>query len=316
VSNAATITKEEEATQVEQAVMPTARYYKYLPVSLVDQNWGLYVLNIGFNKIGSHQAYPAKAHPAHHYFSWERGRVLNEFQFLYITKGEGIFESGNCKKQTVKEGTVILLFPGEWHRYKPKRETGWEEYWVGFRGTTAENFVKNNFISPKNPVLHIGMQERVFSVLSEIIEETSGEKSGYQPYVSGAVMYLLGFIHSLEKKKNHADAAEAIVDKGRLILRRDIDQNFPIDQVADELQVSYSWFRKAFKTYTGMSPGQYLLQLKMERAKIFLTDPSKSIKGISYELNFKSRFYFSKLFKRKTGLSPENYRIHTHGNNP
>ncbi|HZX73643.1 MAG TPA: helix-turn-helix transcriptional regulator, partial [Cyclobacteriaceae bacterium] len=68
-----------------------------------------------------------------------------------------------------------------------------------------------------------------------------------------------------------------------------------------------------FKTYTGISPGQYLLQLKIERAKMLLADPTKSIKTISYELNFESMFYFSKLFKEKTGLSPENYRNLTKG---
>jgi len=288
-------------------------YYKYLPVSRIDENWGVYVLNAGFNETRVNEAYPSTSHPSHHYFNWEKGRVLNEYQLLYITKGEGLFESDSCPEQTVKEGTALLLFPGEWHRYKPKKETGWEEFWVGFKGTTIETLAKNNFIDPKHPVLHIGIQEKIFSVLSEIIDETKSEKPGYQPYVSGAVIYLLGFIHSLEKQKNQEDLAESIVNKGRIILRRNIDQHISIENVAEELQVGYAWFRKVFKTYTGISPGQYLLQLKIERAKMLLADPTKSIKTISYELNFESMFYFSKLFKEKTGLSPENYRNLTKG---
>src|SRR4051812_32212368 len=101
-----------------------ANYYKYLPVSRIDENWGLYVLNAGFNETGAHEPYPSTSHPSHHYFSWEKGRVLNEYQLLYITKGEGLFESDSCAEQVVKEGTILMLFPGEWHRYKPNGQTG------------------------------------------------------------------------------------------------------------------------------------------------------------------------------------------------
>jgi len=57
-----------------------------------------------------------------------------------------------------------------------------------------------------------------------------------------------------------------------------------------------------------MAPGQYLLQLRVEQAKLLLADHSRSIKSIADELNFESSFYFSSLFKNKIGLSPAKYR--------
>jgi AraC-like DNA-binding protein len=72
--------------------------------------------------------------------------------------------------------------------------------------------------------------------------------------------------------------------------------------------VGYSWFRKIFKNYTGMAPGQYLIQLKIEKSKELLCDTSKSIKEIAYELKFDNNFYFSKQFKEKTGLTPAQFR--------
>jgi AraC-like DNA-binding protein len=81
-----------------------------------------------------------------------------------------------------------------------------------------------------------------------------------------------------------------------------------MEEVAKELCVSYAWFRKAFKTYTGIAPHQYLLQLKIEKAKMLLFNRSKSIKEIAFSLNFDSAFYFSKLFKEKVGVSPKEYR--------
>ncbi|MEJ7684533.1 MAG: helix-turn-helix transcriptional regulator [Segetibacter sp.] len=63
-----------------------------------------------------------------------------------------------------------------------------------------------------------------------------------------------------------------------------------------------------FKSYTGIALGQYLIQLKIEKAKILLSNPSKTIKEIAYDLHFDSCFYFSRLFKEKTGFSPDTFR--------
>lgn len=103
-------------------------YYKYLPVSAEDEKWGLCVLNVGSSRINKSEPYPPEDHPAHHFFDWNKGRILNEYQIIYITKGEGLFESQSCMHKVVKEGTILLLFPGEWHRFKPNIQTGWDEF--------------------------------------------------------------------------------------------------------------------------------------------------------------------------------------------
>jgi len=285
--------------------------FQYLPLSQEDENWGLSVLNAGCTSIPVNQEYPYRQHPAHHYFNWNNGRILNdEYQLIYITGGEGIFESTSIREKKVREGTVLVLFPGEWHRFKPNIATGWNEYWVGFKGDIMENLIKMNFFHKKDPVLEVGLNEEIIILLTEIIEHTKSEKAGYQPLISGTVLHLLGCIHSLIKQKlfENENIVEVTVNKARVLLRTRIDEDITMEQIAEELQVGYVWFRKMFKQYTGISPRQYFIQLKIEKAKILLTDPVKSIKEVSYELNFDSPFYFSKLFKEKVGLSPEEYK--------
>ncbi len=285
-------------------------YYKYVPVSKEDESWGLCVLNAGCNRINPGEIYPPLNHPTHHYFNWEKGRVLNnEYQIIYITKGEGLFESSACELTNIKEGTIIILFPGVWHRFMPKYSIGWDEYWVGFKGGTIENIMLQDFFKLDTPTLNIGIREEVVNIIIEIIEKTRQEKTGYQPLISGAVLHLLGQIHSICKQNSISeDSIETIVNKARILLRENIDENISVEKIAEELNVSYSWFRKVFKAYTGLAPGQYLIQLKIEKAKMFLSDPSLSIKEIAYGLHFESSFYFSRLFKEKTGVTPENFR--------
>lgn len=287
-----------------------ANYYKYLPLSQQDEDWGLHVLNTGHNRVASHQEYPSRSHPGHHYFNWRQGRILQEFQVVYITKGNGYFESTHCSQKKIQAGTVFILFPGEWHRFKPDPSTGWDEYWVGFEGSILKKLFDKKFFQLSSPVFHIGLHENILSLFSDIIKAAETEKAGYQPYISGAVLHLLGQIYMLMKQQSLPldDDTEAIITKAKILLRKGIDSKLSISEVAKELRVSYSWFRKTFKTYTGIAPGQYLQQLRIEQAKFFLLDRSRTVKSIAYDLNFNSAFHFSALFKAKTNMSPAQYQ--------
>ena len=92
------------------------------------------------------------------------------------------------------------------------------------------------------------------------------------------------------------------------MLRTKIDEDVNMQKFAEDLQASYAWFRKMFKLYTGIAPQQYFIQLKTEKAKMLLGHPTKSVKELAYQFNFESLFYFSKLFKEKVGLSPDQYK--------
>lgn len=287
-------------------------YYKYLPVSQADERWGLCVLNAGCSIVHEEEEYPAKLHPRHHYFNWEEGRILhNEYQVIYITRGGGTFESASTGIVPVTEGTVLLLFPNEWHRFRPDKNKGWNEYWVGFHGVIADNLIRAGFFHPQTAAFGIGIREEVLQSMEEIIEQTKGEESGYQPRIAGGVLHLLGKIHAFRRQHvfNGETYMEMIVKKGQFLIREYVDSMTSVEEIAAKLNVGYSWFRKVFAKYTGMSPGQYMIQLKIDKARQLLIQTNKSVKEIAFECNFSSGHYFSTLFKKKTGMSPESYRF-------
>lgn len=286
-------------------------YHKYLPVSTQDEQWGLYTLNTGFGHIPLSSTYPSTDHPTSYYFNWQHGRVLDEYQLIYITHGEGVFESRTSGTLRIEAGSVILLFPDEWHRYKPDKNTGWNEYWVGFKGPIADRLITNKFFSRQQPIIRVGLREEIIGFFDDICERTNTELMGYQPLISGEILHLLGFVYAISKENAlnaDMDWEENLVSKARVIFRENVETSISAEQVSNNLGVSYSLFRKVFKKYTGISPGQYLIQLKIEKAKLLLTFPDKLVKEIAYDLGFDSCFYFSKLFKEKTGLSPVSYR--------
>lgn len=284
-------------------------FYKYLPISAKDENWGLQVLHAGYQEYAPGGQYPDAEHPKHHNFSWENGRILQEYSLVYVTEGSGVFNTQATGDIPIVSGSVIAIFPNIRHRYRPNLKTGWKEYWIGYRGTFMTNLVHNDFFDPLSPVVNVGYNQNMISLFNEVIEIIDKEKPAYQPLVSGAAIYLLGQIYNSSRQQAFGyDEVETIVNKARLIIRDNLESKLCPQDIADQLHISYSRFRKLFKGYTGMAPIQYQIQLKLEKAKEELVNTSRPVKEIAYSLNFESTQYFSNLFKEKTKLTPLEFR--------
>jgi AraC-like DNA-binding protein len=284
-------------------------FYKYLPVSTEDQDWGLQILHAGYYHYKPGNEYPDKDHPSHHRFDKDNGRILQEYSLVYITGGKGVYHSQKTGELTVEGGSAIIVFPGEKHYYHPDPNTGWTEYWIGFTGANINKLAKKKIFSPLQPVYNVGYHETMVNLFTQVIAAIKSEKPGYQPLVCGAAMYMLGQLHSSAKQQLFSTGSEEhIIDRARMLIRENLQSGISPQDIADKLEVSYSKFRKLFKEYTGMAPVQYQIQLKLEKAKEELINTSKSVKEIAYELNFESSQYFSNLFKEKTGLTPVEFR--------
>lgn len=98
--------------------------FKYLIVNDMDRKFGLWVNTVGYQSIPPDSPYPLKEHPSGYFFNAEKGRVLREYQLVYITKGRGLFSSDSTSEKQVCKGRLMVLFPGQWHTYRPLRQTG------------------------------------------------------------------------------------------------------------------------------------------------------------------------------------------------
>ena len=283
---------------------------KYLVVNPRDVQWGLTVNTVGYEEIGVADTYPTRGHADGYYFDIDKGRVLNEYQLLYITEGEGVFNSAHAKDVPLKAGDLFLLFPGEWHTYYPTGKHGWKSYWIGFKGKNVDDRVKAGFLSVDKPIYHVGFSADIIRLYEEAYKRAQEEAPYLQQILAGIVNHLVGLMYALERSmelsKDHTRVD--MINLARLRIRESLEVDLTIQQIAEELGVSYSNFRKLFKEFTGISPALYQQDLRLQRAKELLATTTLSIKEIAYRLRFESPDYFSSKFKIKTGKKPSEFR--------
>jgi len=287
------------------------KYRKYLITSNKDKSWGFYINNLGRNVIPKFAEYPSMDHPDQYMFTWDKGRVLNEFHVIFITKGEGVFESNTTGKIKIFDGDVILLFPGIWHRYKPKKSSGWTERWVGFSGHIAKQFLSNGFFNNKAPIISKCNTTAVLNHFNTLFKLFDQAAYGYQHIASGICIQLMAELHNIKSGGGNLKNLNSMVSLAKNMMYNNISSHINLLEIASKLGVSYSKFRIDFKKQTGVSPLQYYLLLKIEKSKELLLNSNKSQKEIAFELGFESDVYFNRLFKRKTGLAPGKFRNKT-----
>ena len=284
-------------------------FVKYLTPGEEDKQWGIYLNAAGKTLIPPGlSSYPNTDHPSGYYFTWDRGRILEEFQINYITKGSGIYEN-EMGRFSIKPGTLMITRPGIWHRYRPSKGTGWMENYIGFDGSIPRGIIGQYKSFTQKPVFHIGQRAEFIDTYHKIFHMVQDEKPGFQQVASAMVMKLLGYMISVEKQRNFSGKrVEKIIRNACFEIRENIGKEIDFKKYSDDHHIGYSYFRKMFKKYTGIAPVQYHLDLKIQRAKEMLASTDRSIKEIAFELGFHSIHYFSRIFKKKTGLTPSEVR--------
>lgn len=273
-------------------------------------DWGVTVRTVGHNIHKPKLIYPDPAHPDAYHFDWNTGRVLDEFQLVYIPNGHGTFEAEGVRETSIEAGTVFLLFPGVWHRYHPSSETGWEEFWVGYQGHYAEYLMQQKCFKKDAPFVHIGFNAELLNVFIQLIDAVKHEDATHHKLSACLITQLLALVYSSAIMTDvPRQTRYELVHIARYRMHEQLDTKLDMAELAGELNMSYTRFRKVFKEAMGVAPGQYYLNLKIEKACKLLRATGSTVAEISCQLGFESEFYFSRIFKKKVGMSPGQFRV-------
>ncbi|HYH56503.1 MAG TPA: AraC family transcriptional regulator [Anseongella sp.] len=282
-------------------------YHKYLSVSEEDKKWGLYLVTAGQGTFEKGTGYPASDHPGEYLFNWNKGRILNGLYIVYIARGKGTFESENTPPCPIGEGTCFMLFPKVWHRYHPDPEYGWQEYWLGFQGRVMQEWMQRKCLPDRDVFYEVGQNNHLISLFLKILNYVKSNPAGLQQIVTGIAMEILGIVLGTERN-NAPVTLDQKIEWAKLFISENLEKRLYGPELAAELAMSYSLFRKTFKSLAGVSPGQYHLQKRVEKAQELLSTTLLSVEEIATFMGFESVYYFSRIFRIKSGISPTAYR--------
>ena len=283
-------------------------FLHYLPYSEEDGKLGMLCTTAGSYKVNPGDAYPPQKndHPALFRPVCE-GRVLQEFQIIYTTEGKGVFNSGGVTYQA-KPGSLMLVLPGLKHSYRPLAETGWREYWAGFKGAYFMDLLKEGLISPEQVFFEVGLSNSLLSHFNQIFDEVRNQLPLFQMKACASIFSLLADVLTKERRKEQPNIHQQMVQKAKYLMESNIFGAINLSKISEELGISTSRLNEIFKIYTSMTPYQYYIHIKIHKAESLLERENISVKEAAYKMGFDDQYYFSRLFKNKTGVSPSDWK--------
>lgn len=287
--------------------MNPANFSQYLPTDQQAKAWGWRLVHAGRQIVPPNSDYPDKGHPLDYLFDKDGRRTLEEFQIVFIARGSGTFESHSQSKTEVVAGDALLLFPNEWHRYRPSEETGWSEYWVGFRGQEAERIIEA-FFSPNQAVCKVGLSDAIIQHFDQILHWLRKPVAAKEQILASHIPLILAFLKSgALPQENSLSKDSEIVLQAKATMLANLETQTNLEALAKDLGVSYSRFRFAFKKQTGYSPREFENMIKLNRSRDLLLREGMSVTETAIALGYSTVYYFSRAFKKQFGQSPKKW---------
>ncbi len=281
--------------------------FRYYPVTQAQKAWGLFVTCVGHNTTPPGAIFPSPVHPDEYYFTWEVGRTLPEWQIIFLEKGQGIveFKSNRIK---VGAGSLIVLPPGSWHRYRPDPKTGWTTFWIGFGGELADRLIGNSGFAKDGEVRTFSPGGQILKLFESTVTDLASTV-GTTPFSAAASIPLLAasLIEASAKVTTDNNLTSPIL-RAQMHITEHLSETIDFDALATKVGLSYRSFRYLFTKESGLSPLQYQLERRLVRAKNLLTSSDMSVKDIAATLGFNSTWYFSHFFQKHMKCSPTAYR--------
>lgn len=237
-----------------------------------------------------------------------------------VKKGHGTYYIGG-KEYPIKAGDLIILNPGTYHRSMvtcPHDCT--TEYYIAFSDINVKDAIPNtlplpdgNFIIPMKDI----MRQEVFKLCTAMAKEFQTCRPGryfmLKAYLIQLILLLLRDQKDTTQEQNgcifESPNKKYVVNQMIRYFNEHYHEKISLDQIARNMYLSTFYLSKIFKSETGDTPINYLIELRMEKARELMeASPGISIQNVAEMVGYDDAYHFSKLFKKHFGAAPSKYR--------
>jgi AraC family transcriptional regulator, arabinose operon regulatory protein len=237
----------------------------------------------------------------------QRDSGCSQWILIFVHSGSGWVRIAD-RREEAGAGRVILIPPGQPHSYGASHEDPWSIFWVHFEGGGAESLLPWSGFGHGVAVQECRAAEELAGWFRALLAVVG---NGYHDHallsVSTMLVNILALLHR-NPLHNHRNDALSRIEAVMESMRGDLNNPRQLHEYARISSLSVPQFSHLFRRHTGMSPMAFLNELRMQRGARLLDASSLSVKAVASELGFDDPCYFSRAFRKWTGLSPENYR--------
>jgi AraC-like DNA-binding protein len=243
-------------------------------------------------------------------------------EMVLISKGTGEHklyapESEIPTTASLKHGELLFI-PLQWsHCYRETNhievfnvlfEQQLIESWP--RSGALPSFGSGAFDAPAQWSLHRADYEHLETLLLGIMRELTGRQRGFELAAQARLAEVLVWVDRLSLRHHEKGTPESQIAISRAVsfLERHFAEPIVLEDIARQAHLSPHYFSEVFKNATGLSPGRYLLRLRLEHARYLLLTTSRPITQVAYEAGFADPSYFARAFKTAFGTAPSRLR--------
>lgn len=214
------------------------------------------------------------------------------------------------RMELVTPGDVIVHHPNDLiHHYAtPDMEDGFINDWLFVITSRYEDLFRRLNLPPST-LLHTHNHMFIRSYMQELDYETKRMRPLHADVISNVLERMLLHIarFNLEQSDQVSTYSEVLFNL-RVQLLGSYREQWNVERMARAVNLSTSYFSIQYRKTFGISPVEDLIRIRINAASSLLRVTNKSLSEIAAETGFQSEYYFSKLFKKRMGLSPKNYR--------
>ncbi len=228
-------------------------------------------------------------------------------QFFHGGRFELVFEGASLD---LDGSWALLTYPGPFFDYgPPEGESSWHSY-ICFKGPRVERYLESGLLplDRERPLLRVSAPQRLQEAIDAFLEIPNPNAKGFH---EEAVNLLEGILLQLSRQPEPLKIAPRLLsafDALRADLRSRPELDWDFHSEAKRMGVSYNHFRGLFKSLTGLPPGEFLLEERLEKAARMLVETSAPVREVAERCGFSDMFYFSRAFKKRRSLPPLRYR--------
>ncbi len=226
----------------------------------------------------------------------------------FVTKGAGIFQTGGITHR-LSAGNAFLICPGQVCYYSADAQTPWVYAWLAMDGIQVENYLKQAGLSRKSPVYTADDAAPVWDALLTMVDYT--RTPGYSELRLMGYLYL--FLselaaHSTARPARTASVQEAYLQKLVRYVDVHLWERITVSDLADFVGLDRSYLYKLCKERLKVSPQEFVIRQKLSHARNMLAETDLPVGDIARSVGYDDQLGFSKLFKKRFGISPRAYR--------